>query len=247
VSLKAVFQRRPEWWSVLLSAGAWVLLARDALRPSSSLSMAPGMKMPAGMKMTANGGAITMSAGRSYWMFLLMVVAMMVPLTIPSLRTVAARSVWRRRHVAVAEFLLGFLGVWLVEGAVLVLALRVAVLGGVLHLGTTAVALCLLAAAGWQFTSFKRRALNRHHRSRPLAPHGRRADWHCLRYGSEIAVPCLVSCSLMMTAMLMDMGLFLPMLAMTVLLGVERFRYRPPRRTVALGLAALAVALVALL
>ncbi len=50
------------------------------------------------------------------WM--LMVVAMMFPLVIGSVRTVAARSLWRRRHRAIAGFLTGYAGAWFLVGLV---------------------------------------------------------------------------------------------------------------------------------
>jgi predicted metal-binding membrane protein len=48
--------------------------------------------------------------------WLVMTVAMMVPLTVASIRTTAARSLWSRRERAVAGFLLGYLGPWLIAG-----------------------------------------------------------------------------------------------------------------------------------
>jgi predicted metal-binding membrane protein len=74
------------------------------------------------------------------WMFTLMVAAMMIPATIGSIRTTAARSLWRRRQRAVAEFLVAFVGAWIVFGAVVLGVSSLVADAGWLELGGTATA-----------------------------------------------------------------------------------------------------------
>src|SRR5262245_14964824 len=94
-SIRTFAWRHPEWWAVGLSAGASLVVM---------------------------SGPWTASAGHDHGMMAisatpvadatLMVVAMMVPLALVPLRLTAFRSLWTRRHAAMAEYLLGYVGVW---------------------------------------------------------------------------------------------------------------------------------------
>ena len=59
--------------------------------------------------------------GISGWM--LMTFAMMLPMVVDSIRATAERSLWRRRHRAIAAFLIGYLSLWIVIGVLMTKAL----------------------------------------------------------------------------------------------------------------------------
>jgi len=84
----------PHWWAVAVCAAAWAsLFARWASGHH------------------AHGFAL------ADWM--LMVGAMMLPLVFDHLRVAAARSLWTRRHRAMAAFLCGYAAVCVLSGIVL--------------------------------------------------------------------------------------------------------------------------------
>ena len=97
---------------------------------------------------SADAVVASLAAGLADWS--LMVVAMMVPLVAASVRMVAARSLWRRRHRAVIIFLSSYVLVWSVVGWA-ALALVTLWLGSVASSVPATVA--LLLAAAWQTTS----------------------------------------------------------------------------------------------
>ena len=144
---------------------------------------------------TAGATAGALTSGMADWS--LMVVAMMVPLVAASVRMVAARSLWRRRHRAVIAFLASYLLLWSLAGWVTV-AVVTPLLGGLDS--PLAVTAALLVAAAWQGTSFKQRALMACHRTAPLAPHGWRASRDCVHYGVLTGLRCVASCWAMMLA-----------------------------------------------
>jgi len=174
--------------------------------------------------------------------FGLMIVAMMLPASIGSIRATAARSLWRRRQRAVAEHVLGFAAVWLALVAASAGAIWLLGGGSPPSFGRGASALVLSVAALWQLTPVKRRSLRAHHRTRPLAPSGFRADRDCLVYGAESGWRCVLSCGPMMVAMLLVMPGLATMAVLMIVMMVERYRYRPPRRSSAAVIGALAAA-----
>src|SRR6476620_12211696 len=100
--------RHPEWWTLGLSALAWVsLLSDEPAKGHHQHHYYHGASM-------LNVSMLL----RELWLWVLMIVAMMLPLLVTPVRVVAARSLWRRRHRAIASFLVGYLATWLVVGAV---------------------------------------------------------------------------------------------------------------------------------
>jgi predicted metal-binding membrane protein len=123
----------------------------------------------------------------------LMVIAMMSPLVVLSVRHVAFRSFRQRRHYAIAGFLVGYFGVWIAAGAVLLPALL-----PLRSLAANDRALITVAgyivALAWQLAPWKRLALWRCHRTVALPPEGWRADAACIRFGMTIGASCIASC-----------------------------------------------------
>jgi predicted metal-binding membrane protein len=145
----------------------------------------------------------------SNWM--LMVVAMMFPLVLDSVRRTAARSLWTRRHRAIAGFLLGYLSLWAAVG----------VLASFIPAKSAAAGFAL--AAIWQLTPMKSRAVLSCHRTMPLTPTGWRADLDCIRFGWHIGGGCLISCWALMLACVLSGHALFAMVAITAAAITERY------------------------
>jgi predicted metal-binding membrane protein len=227
----AWFARHPEWWVLGISAGAWLALAvaaQHAMLPA--LCLAPSTN-PLATSLAALRAAQTSS--QLAWDFLdwvLMTAAMMSPLVILPVRHVAFRSFRDRRHRAIAEFLAGYIGVWIVAGMALLPVLIAAA-----ELGATqrplVIAIGYSIAAAWQLTPFKSGSLRRCHRTVPLAPDGWRADAACIRFGLGSGGSCLVSCwALMAVPVLTSHGLAAMACIQAVMIR-ERYQRRPRPQT----------------
>ena len=174
-----------------------------------------------------------------------MAAAMMTPLVLDQVRHVAVSSLWRRRYRAVLGFLAGYLGVWTVAGAALLLAGvgLTSVVGWVPALvGSFVLAVAVTRSPGHA------RLLRQCWATRPLGVTGWRADLDCARYGASAAYPCLAVTAPLMFAVMLDHGL-LAMAGATAITVAER--RRPPREAgrlapwvAALGALCLATALL---
>jgi predicted metal-binding integral membrane protein DUF2182 len=208
-SLRDISVRHPEWWMLALSVCAWIALC---LRPMSHTTV--GLD------------------------WLLMALAMIGPLVPGPMRTTAERSLWRRRHRAIAGFAAGYVTQWVLAGVPL-LALDL-LLGPDRHGALLVGAVGLAAAAAWQSTPLKRRAVFACHARASLAPTGWRADADCVRYGRTIGSSCIQSCWPMMLAGWLLGHPFGAMLGATAMSAFERSSPRSGPRTVGVVLAALA-------
>lgn len=179
----------PEWWALALSALAWTALFR-----------APANEHVHGQLLSA------------VIRWTIMVIAMMFPLLVGSIRITAERSLWPRRHRAIGVFLLGYLAIWLAAGAVIQLGNKV-VTG----------ALAFAIATAWQLGAPKRRALRSCHIAFPLAPRGWRADRDCVRYGWMIGWNCVASCGPLMAACHLTAHGVPAVLTITALTVIERY------------------------
>ena len=124
--------RHPEWWSIGIGALAWVTLVVSGLASPVTAPAPPNVRAANAGSLSARalvsgigdqpllaghaghpghghtlegsspGLASTIARSLGRWM--LMIVAMMVPLLIGPIRTTATRSLWRRRHRAIAAF-----------------------------------------------------------------------------------------------------------------------------------------------
>jgi hypothetical protein len=200
---RRLLARRPEVWLYAVAAGAGTAVVALAV---------PGHR----------GGSGSVAAAWGAW--LLMVLATMLPVVAPQARRVALRSLWARRHRAIAGFLAGYLGLWGVLGA--------AVVGALDALGpppvTTAVAV-LVAGAAWQVAPPRRRVLLRCGSARAAPVRGWAADRACLTAGWRAGGRCVVTCGPAMLAMALAHGLLL-MVGLLVVLLHERARGPNPDR-----------------
>ncbi len=167
---------------------------------SRAVALLEGMRMPA-----------------LHW--LIMIPAMMAPTLLGSMRVVAERSLWSRRHRAMALVLLGYAAPWIVFGLLVEASIAIAPASVTRPL----LAGSLLAAAVWQLMPLKQRSLVYCHREPILAPSGLRADWACVRYGFLLAGRCGTSCwALMITCAAAGHALWAIVL-ITGVVWVERF------------------------
>lgn len=208
--VRRLLWNHPEWWVSLSSVVAWVLIlfVEPRLDPSGQLD-------PPGSVLRHLALEVVLCLG--------MTAAMMFPLIVPTARHVGLSSYWPRRYRATMAFVGGYLAVWM-PASLTILA--------VLHLlypflgksGT--IAASFGAAAFWQVTPWKRRALSRCHRLVSLASDGWRADADCVMFGAIIGRSCMTACWGLMAAAMSTHAL----VAMAVLLPVqvwERSRRRP--------------------
>lgn len=221
---------QPEWRVAVVVAAAW-------------LTLLAGLGMPP-MHLGPHHAALGVLAGLPGWS--LMVVAMMVPVTLPAVRYVGLNSMRRRRQRAMALYTIAYVGVWLLFGLT---ALGTEHILSV-HLGISRrvlLALALAAAAGWQLTRAKRRALFACGSTVPLPPLGRRADAGCARFALLQAWRCIRSCwAIMLVMVVAGHASLVWMVALTALIVAEELTLTGRRVTrPAAGLLAAAAAAVA--
>jgi predicted metal-binding membrane protein len=208
---------------------AWVatvaMLAGAAAQRGGGAAAMPGMPgMPAMPGLDSGVGSASVIAGGAISMWALMVVAMMLPSSLTAVRHVGAGSLrWRRRR-AMLTFVVGYLGVWVAFGGVVVLVLSVGPRFDTELVGAGA----LLLAAAWQLTGYKRRALGDCHRPARLPPRGWRATAGVLRFAWLNSLACVRSCWALMLAMALarSMTIFW-MVAITGIVTVEKFAAKP--------------------
>lgn len=219
---------RPEWRVAIVAVAAWIaLLAGLAVH---------------GVLLGPHHGPF---AGLAVWT--LMVVAMMVPVTLPAVRYVGLNSMRRRQQRAMALYTAVYVGVWVLFGLP---ALGLDHLLGT-HLGISEqvlLAIVLALAGGWQLTRTKRRALYACGRTVPLPPLGRRADAGCARFAVVHGWRCVQSCwAIMLVMVVIGHSSLVWMIALTALVVAEELTVRGRRLTepaaAVLALAATAVAL----
>jgi predicted metal-binding membrane protein len=221
--LRRLNWRNPEWWVVIAAAVAWLFMAGISRTHASHAGITTGR----------DHGQHTLGV-------VAMVIAMMVPLTITNVRHVAQSSLWRRRHRAIAGYLVGYLAVWFVVQTIIVETWGL--LAPLVGWGTAG-GVAMVAAALWETAPLKRQRLRRCHRTVPLAPRGWRADADCARYGVSTGFSCVTMCwALMVAAAAFSHSI----VVMIVLFGVQvsgRYQRRPS--PVLAALAVLGVCLLA--
>lgn len=223
---------QPEWWSLCLSVGAWlffifigiykIILKADV--SSIHFSHVAYFSAPHSNLFLIFNLSKAFASWIVHWAF--MIAAMMFPLLIGQIRTVAIRSFWFRRNQAIAFFLFGYTSLWLIYGIVAEVGLQLQ--HTILPAFSIFLApLCFLLAACWQLTEQKHRSLVACHLTMPLAPSGWYANFDCYRYGFRVAASCCMSCwALMLTNVATHHALW-SMLLVSLISFVERFFLRP--------------------
>ncbi|WP_329686134.1 DUF2182 domain-containing protein [Longimicrobium sp.] len=226
--------RHPEWWVLLAAAGGWIWMAAmphagaahggHAAHGAHHAPAAP----PAGLGIV--GTAV-------------MVVAMMLPLTVGSVRKVALSGRWARRHRAIAGFLAGYLGAWMV----IMMAITSAWSAAASFAGWMAASVAVTAiAALWEVAPAAWRQMRGGRRDERVAASGWRADVACARFGAGAGARCGTSCWALMAACV-AFGHSLPVMA--ALFGVQlsaRYPHRPVRVLAALAVIGVCAAAITL-
>ncbi len=179
------FQDHPEWLVLVVSALGWVGLAW-LLAGSFSLDHHHGSAAAA----TTSG-----SFDSHLLVWLVMVLAMMLPTTVPHLRYVGFNTRASHRQRSILLFGLGYLAVWVLPGfAVSLLPMPVS---GIL------LVIVVLAGGGWELTAIKRRALQACCRTRPVRYTGAAADAAAVEYGLRHGSSCLLVSGPAMVALML--------------------------------------------
>ena len=156
----------------------------------------------------------------------LMLIAMMAPTLIAPIYYICINSFARRRIRSAAFFVIGYGGVWMAAGCVL-LAVKLATQHWAPQSYLPAIVVAI-AALVWQASPIKQRCLNRCHSHRNLAPFGAAADWDAARLGVEHGFWCTSSCwAAMLFPILLTAGHFVAMFGVSILMFCERLD--PPR------------------
>lgn len=232
--------RHPEWWTIALSAVAWATIMGQWTFASSHVHGEHADH--AGRHGALIVGSVLMLIASS----LVMIAAMMFPMVISSVRTVAARSLWPRRRRAILQFLAGYMAPWMLFSLVVSIALAVlqAQEIGLSFESSQAAAFAFCAAVLWQLTPVKRRALFACHRTIPIAARGWRADRDCFRSGWMIGNSCVASCWVLMLACMLSEHSLPAMLCATLIGMIERTQFRPNQRLLCSAMLLLAVVYV---
>ena len=229
-------------FALLPAAAAWLVLLLAATRelPLSLCLGAAGFAPDFGATVDAMWSRAAPVRLIGEWT--LMVMAMMLPLASPMVRHVADRSFAIRRTRATLLFLSSYLAVWLAAGPPALALLLLAKAGlSAAGLGSAAPLIGCGAAALWQVSPAKARALNRCHGTIPLRARGVHADLDLIRFGLLHGRRCAASClPLMLPAMLAGHGPA-TMAMLLFLLLAERAQHRPPLRNGAVVLLLLGV------
>lgn len=124
--------------------------------------------------------------------WLLMIVAMMMPLSLQPLLHVRISSFSDRQRRSALLFLTGYVTIWMIACLALK-ALEVVLNRGIRDAAFQAGFIALVACL-WQVSPLKQRCLNQCHEHRPLAAFGWAADIDVLRFGLEHGMWCIGSC-----------------------------------------------------
>lgn len=198
------------------SAAAWIAIVASSLGlGQGGLADALCSSTPSARWLTA--GWIQSTSGG----WLLMIVAMMGPMTLPAIVHIRISTFANRRRRAVSLFVLGFMAAWVIPGLAMT-ALATAVRDATAN-STGPAALAVLVACVWQVSPLKQRCLNRCHAHRPLSAFGLKADVDALRLGLRHGLWCIGTCWALMLAMVLMPGWQLAaMVVVAVLAFCER-------------------------
>jgi predicted metal-binding membrane protein len=184
-------------WAIAPSIAAWAsLIAFAASGAEPAFCVAPTRDAVHGFARTLGASLASVDPGAVAFAWGLMLVAMMGPLLVPMITYVAARSFVDRRDRAVGLFATGYAAVWMAAAVVaffmLLLLRTLSLYAGVGLLGSL---LGVVAAAVWQLSELKQRALNRCHGVRPLRANGFAADRDAFSFGLLHGSRCVCACA----------------------------------------------------
>jgi predicted metal-binding membrane protein len=153
--------------------------------------------------------------------WLLMLVAMMAPMTLPALYHIRTSSFARHRWSSSLLFLGGYAALWVAAGGVM----KVVEVAARWHSPSSYLPAVVVAVAAivWQASPTKQRCLNRCHAHTPLAAFGPARVRDATLMGLAHGCWCVGSCwALMLFPMLLPEGHNVAMMAVTVVMFCER-------------------------
>ena len=156
-------------------------------------------------------------------LWLAMIMAMAPPLLMRDLGRVWRSSLRRLRHLTIASFLGGYVGVWMLVGVAL------AMLSERLAATSTGIGVTVALVGLWHCSPARQRCLNACHRVPTLRVFGARAQWDSLRYGVATGGYCAAACGLVMLLVLLVKDHHLIGMAVTAIVATVE-RHLPPRR-----------------
>ena len=172
----------------------------------------------------------------------LMVLAMMLPLTVPHLSVFCARLFRKQQIPALFAALCGFVLIWLAIGLVLIpIMLGLRALAAIEGYETLVILMAYGAAIGWSWSPWRQAAFKRCHWVPVIYGKGWPAMLASGLYGLRLGLLCLATCVFAMIApMLAGQGV-LAMALVTHVLLMERLSHRPRPIHTALPLAMIGV------
>ena len=205
----------PEWLMLAVAAAAWIALALMLGWLTGSGGVIGGHHHGAA------GPSHTHSFDGQLLSWTVMVVAMMLPTTVPHLRYLAFNTRRSRRQRSIALFVLGYLAVWLVPGLALAVVPSPA--------PAALIAIAVLTAGAWELTPAKRRALRRCCRTHPVGYAGASADASAVEYGLRHGVNCLLVSGVAMAALMLAGHPWWATVALAVAMAAQKLLSRPER------------------
>lgn len=205
--------RAPQWWVSTAVPLGWLFAIAAWWTPVTASEPASHHLHTPLARPAAPDGLVTFAC----------VVAMMVPLVLPTLRWVAIASLWTRRDRAMAVCLTGYLALWVVASIVIGLSVdTLHAAGG----SFAATGMSAAAALAWQGTRSKRRALRACHVTRPLSPSGWTADRDCAALGVQVGWGCVRNCWAFMAVVFAFGHHPIAMFGIFLVMVIERFGRR---------------------
>lgn len=220
----------PEWWGYIAAFVGWLVMAQHWLASTMHHEHAMG-----GALLSVSSLRVELQA------WLMMVCAMMLPTVVHPIRNLVFRSYRRRWNQTRLCFLIGYLLPWI--GLGLIYALLNGSVGNSLALHSEHFASLLFAVSAiWALSRAHDRWLDVCRISRPLLAEGWQADMDAHVHGIQVGWACVVVCGIPMMACAATGHAPLAMLVGFVIVWAEYTAFRPPKRILAVGFGALALA-----
>jgi hypothetical protein len=191
--------------TVALRGPGKVLLAASAVGWTAMTWLLTGDHLPRVTAMSGNGehgvaaAVMPMShaPGDSTALWLCMIVAMAPPLLLREIGRLWRTGLRRLRHLTIAWFLCGYVGIWLLAGVAL------SMLSGWVTVSSARIAVAVALVVLWHCSPARQRCLNACHRVPTLRVFGTAAQLDALRYGVLTGCYCSAACGLVMLLVLL--------------------------------------------
>lgn len=138
-----------------------------------------------------------------------MILAMAPPLLLREVGRLWRASLRRLRHLTLASFLCGYVGIWVLAGVAL------STLSEWVSGRAERIAVSIALVVLWHCSPVRQRCLNACHRVPTLRVFGTAALWDSLRYGLSTGCYCVAACGLLMLLVLLANGHHLAVMGVT--------------------------------